>query len=185
MENKENKAQENILWYVIHTYSSYENMVRTNLEHVIENNNLQDYIFEISIPTEEEIIEKNGKRKVVERKKFPGYVFIKMITQDHPAFNNVTYCVTNTRGVTHFVGPQAKPLPLTKEEVKRMGLEKMVETDFEIRKGDNIRVISGALENFVAVVDSVEFSKQMVRATVQMFGRPTVVDLTFNQIEKV
>jgi transcriptional antiterminator NusG len=106
---------ENLKWYVIHVFSSYETVVKNNLEKMIENNNLQDYIKEISIPTEEEIVEKNGKRKIVERKKFPGYVFVKMIYSDH-----LWYMITNTRGVTGFVGPQGKALPLTNDEIKRM-----------------------------------------------------------------
>ena len=111
-------------WYVIHTYSGYEAMVKDSLEKLIENNNLQENIFDIQIPTEETLEEKaNGKKKVVERKKFPCYVFLKMIYS-----NNIWYLVTNTRGVTGFVGPQGRPLPLTEEEVVRMGLIKVATT---------------------------------------------------------
>ena len=148
---------ENLKWYVIHVFSSYETVVKNNLEKMIENNNLQDYIKEISIPTEEEIVEKNGKRKIVERKKFPGYVFVKMIYSDH-----LWYMITNTRGVMGFVGPQGKALPLTNDEIKRMGLEKITAEEFDIKVGDNVKVISGALETFLGVVDdvSIENKKQ-------------------------
>lgn len=174
------ETNENIKWYVIHTYASYETVVRNNLEKMIENNNLQDYIFEIAIPVEEDIVEKNGKRKIVERKKFPGYVFLKMIYTDH-----VWYMVTNTRGVTHFVGPQGKALPLTAEEIKRMGLEKISAEDLNIKVGDNVRIVSGALDTFLGIVEEVYADKQKVKVFVQMFGRQTPVELDFNQIEKI
>ncbi len=169
-----------VRWYVIHVYSSYESVVKNNLEKMIENNSLQDYIFEIAIPVEEDIVEKNGKRKVVERKKFPGYVFLKMIYTDQ-----LWYMITNTRGVTGFVGPQGKALPLTTEEIKRMGLEKVSVEDFDMAVGDNVKVVSGALETFLGVVDEIYPDKQKVRVVVQMFGRQTPVELDFNQIEKI
>lgn len=169
-----------VRWYVIHVYSSYESVVKNNLEKMIENNSLQDYIFEIAIPVEEDIVEKNGKRKVVERKKFPGYVFLKMIYTDQ-----LWYMITNTRGVTGFVGPQGKALPLTTEEIKRMGLEKVSAEDFDMAVGDNVKVVSGALETFIGVVDEIYPDKQKVRVVVQMFGRQTPVELDFNQIEKI
>lgn len=171
---------ENLRWYVIHVFSSYETVVKNNLEKMIENNNLQDFIKEISIPVEEEIVEKNGKRKIVERKKFPGYVFLKMIYTDH-----LWYMITNTRGVTGFVGPQGKALPLTNEEIRRMGLEKISAEEFDIAPGDNVKVISGALETFLGVVEEVSIEKQKARVIVHMFGRQTPVELEFNQIEKI
>ncbi|MCI5791376.1 MAG: transcription termination/antitermination protein NusG [Clostridiales bacterium] len=169
-----------VRWYVIHVYSSYESVVKNNLEKMIENNGLQDYILEIAIPVEEDIVEKNGKRKVVERKKFPGYVFLKMTYTDQ-----LWYMITNTRGVTGFVGPQGKALPLTAEEIKRMGLEKVSVEDFDMAVGDNVKVVSGALETFLGVVDEIYPDKQKVRVIVQMFGRQTPVELDFNQIEKI
>ncbi len=167
-------------WYVIHVYSNYETIVKTNLEKMIENNGLQDKIFEIAIPTDPTIVEKNGKRKVVDRKKFPGYVFLKMICEDR-----VRYMVTNTRGATGFVGPMGRPKPLTVDEIKRMGLEKISADDFNIAVGDNVKVVSGALETFLGVVDEIYDDKQKVRVIVQMFGRQTPVELDFNQIEKI
>lgn len=175
MENIE-QAQ----WYVIHTYSGYEGMVETNLHNMIENNNLQDYIFEVKVPVEEDIVEKNGKRKVVLRKKFPSYVFIKMIYTNH-----IWFMVTNTRGVTGFVGPAGRPLPLRDDEVKRMGLEVIDLEDFDIKIGDDVRVISGALENFIGVVESISAERQKVKVIVAMFGRQTPVELDFAQVEKL
>ncbi|HOO22558.1 MAG TPA: transcription termination/antitermination protein NusG [Clostridia bacterium] len=175
-----NEVNNNVKWYIIHVYSGYEAKVKDNLLKMIENNNLQDYIFEVSFPVEEDIVEKNGKRKVVERKKFPGYVFVKMIYTDH-----IWYMVTNTRGVTGFVGPQGKAQSLTQEEIKRMGLEKISTEDFDIMPGDNVRVVSGALETFLGIVESVSMEKQKVKVIVQMFGRQTPVELDFNQIEKI
>lgn len=169
-----------VKWYVIHTYSTYESVVKSNLEKMIENNNLQDFIFEVAIPVEEDIVEKNGKRKIVEKKKFPGYVFLKMIYTDQ-----LWYMITNTRGVTGFVGPQGKALPLTADEIKRMGLEKISLEDFDVAVGDNVRVVSGALETFLGTVDEIYADKQKVRVIVQMFGRQTPVELDFNQIEKI
>lgn len=174
------EVNENVRWYVIHVYSGYEAKVRDNLLKMIENNNLQDFIFEVYFPVEEEIVEKNGKRKVVERKKFPGYVFVKMIYTDH-----IWYMVANTRGVTGFVGPQGKAQPLTVDEIKRMGLEKINIEDFDVKEGDNVKVISGALETFIGSVESVSMEKQKVKVIVQMFGRQTPVELDFNQIEKI
>lgn len=175
MENKE-QAQ----WYVIHTYSGYEAMVETNLHNMVENNNLQDHIFEIKVPVEDEVVEKNGKRKVVQRKKFPSYVFIKMIYTNH-----IWFMVTNTRGVTGFVGPAGRPLPLRDDEVKRMGLEVIEFEDLDIKAGDSVRVISGALENFDGVIESISAERQKVKVVISMFGRDTPVELDFSQVEKL
>ena len=175
MENKE-QAQ----WYVIHTYSGYEAMVESNLHNMVENNSLQDYIFEVKIPMEDDVVEKNGKRKVVQRKKFPSYVFIKMIYTNH-----IWCMVTNTRGVTGFVGPAGRPLPLRDDEVKRMGLEAIDFEDLDIKVGDHVRVISGALENFDGVIESISAERQKVKVVISMFGRDTPVELDFSQVEKL
>lgn len=165
-------------WYVIHTYSGYESMVMDSLEKLIENNNLQDDIFDIKIPMEETIEEKNGKRKVVMRKTLPCYVFIKLIYS-----NQVWFLVTNTRGVTGFVGPQGRPLPLTDDEVKRMRLEnKVYEVDFKV--GDTIRIISGPLETFTGKVVELNDTNQKARVNVSLFDRATDVDVDYIQIEK-
>ncbi len=167
-------------WYVIHVYSSYESVVKSNLENMIENNSLQDMIYEIAIPVEEDIVEKNGKRKVVERKKFPGYVFLKMIYTDQ-----LWYMITNTRGVTGFVGPSGKALPLTTDEIKRMGLEKVSAEDFDMAVGDNVKIVNGALDGFLGVIKDISVEKQKVKVMVEMFSRQTEVELEFNQIEKI
>lgn len=165
-------------WYVIHTYSGYESMVMDSLEKLIENNNLQDDIFDIKIPMEETIEEKNGKRKVVMRKTLPCYVFIKLIYS-----NQVWFLVTNTRGVTGFVGPQGRPLPLTEDEVKRMRLEnKVYEIDFKV--GDTIRIISGPLETFTGTVVELNDTNQKAKVNVSLFDRATDVDVDYIQIEK-
>jgi transcriptional antiterminator NusG len=167
-------------WYVIHTYSGYEAMVKDSLEKLIENNNLQENIFEIQIPTEETLEEKaNGKKKLVERKKFPCYVFLKMIYS-----NDIWYLVTNTRGVTGFVGPQGRPLPLTDEEVLRMGLERVaVNVDFTV--GDMVTIVSGPLESFSGTVISMNETTQKMMVNVEMFGRATDVEVDFVQVKKV
>ncbi|MGI6593633.1 MAG: transcription termination/antitermination protein NusG [Christensenellales bacterium] len=167
-------------WYVVHTYSTHEKAVKQSLESMIDNNNLQDEIFEIAIPTKEEMVEKDGKRKVVERKKFPSYVFIKMILSD-----KILYIVRNTKGITGFVGPQGKALPLTNEEVKKMGLEKVTIEELNVKVGDNVRIVSGPLESFLGVVDNVSSEKEKIRVMVQMFGRETPIDLDFNQVEVI
>ena len=173
-------AIEDAKWYVIHTYSGYEAMVKSSLENLIENNNLQESIFEIQIPTEETLEEKaNGKKKIVERKKFPCYVFLKMIYS-----NDVWYLVTNTRGVTSFVGTQGRPLPLTEEEVSRMGLEKIaVNIDWTV--GDTVQIVSGPLESFSGKVISLNDSTQKAMVNVEMFGRNTDVEVDYVQLKKI
>ena len=175
MENRETPQ-----WYVIHTYSGYEAMVENNLHNMVENNSLQDWIFEVKVPVEDDVVEKNGKRKVVQRKKFPSYVFIKMIYSNH-----IWFMVTNTRGVTGFVGPAGRPLPLRDDEVKRLGLEVIEFEDLDIKPGDNVRVISGALENFDGVIESISAERQKVKVVISMFGRDTPVELDFSQVEKL
>ena len=167
-------------WYVIRTYSAYETLVKKNLESMIALHGLEDQIFDIVIPTEEDVVEKNGKRKVVERKKFTGYVYIKLIYSEH-----LGYFVRQIRGVSGFVGPEGKALPLTTDEVKRIGLEKITAADFHIEVGDNVRIVSGPLETFLATVEEIYPDKQKVKVIVQMFGRQTPVELEFNQIEKL
>ena len=174
------EIKESPQWYVIHTYSGYESMVENNLHNMVENNGLQDWIFEVKVPVEDDIVEKNGKRKVVQRKKFPSYVFIKMIYSNH-----IWFMVTNTRGVTGFVGPAGRPLPLRDDEVKRLGLEVIEFEDLDIKPGDNVRVISGALENFDGVIESISAERQKVKVIISMFGRDTPVVLDFSQVEKL
>lgn len=172
----ENKSR----WYVAHTYSGYENKVKANIEKTIENRGLHDLIHEIVVPVEElEETTQNGKVKKTLRKIFPGYVMVKMIMTDES-----WYVVRNTRGVTGFVGPGSKPIPLTDEEVTAMGItDKIIDLEFEV--GDSIRVISGPLENFVAVIQEINLEKQKVKVLVDMFGRETPAELDFNQIKQL
>lgn len=170
---------ENVKWYVVHTYSGYENKVKANLEKIVENRNMQEYILDIVVPMEEQIEIKDGKKKATLRKVFPGYVLVKMIMSDES-----WYIVRNTRGVTGFVGPGSKPVPLTDEEVKTMGVEEFAPSlDYEV--GDNVRVISGPLENFIGLVEEINMEKKKVRVSVSMFGRETPVELELVQIQKI
>lgn len=164
-------------WYVIHTFSSYEQMVLDNLNKCIKKNNLEDRILEVKIPMEEVIEEKNGKKKVVQRKMFPCYVLLKMRYTD-----NLWHTIVNTRGVTGFVGPQGRPIPLTDDEIRKMKLEK-IKIDIKLEPGNKVKVTSGPLDGFVGDVVSVDEVEQKCRVNVEMFGRPTSVDLDFAQIE--
>lgn len=166
-------------WYVVHTYSGYENKVKANLEKTIENRGLHDLIHDVQVPIEEQVEVKDGKKKLSYKKIFPGYVLIKMFMTD-----DSWYVVRNTRGVTGFVGPGSKPVPLSDEEVFSMGIkEKPVDIDLEV--GENVKVISGPLENFVALIEEINIEKRKVKALVSMFGRETPVELDFNQIAKL
>ncbi len=166
-------------WYILHTYSGYESMVKENLERLIENNNLQDMIFEVKIPMEQTIEEKNGKRKVVERKLLPCYVFIKMVYS-----NQLWYWITNTRGVTGFVGPQGRPIPLREDEIRKMRLETVV-VEGEFAVGDGVEVVSGPLEGFKGSIIELNDIAQKAKINVQMFGRNTDVEVEYLQIKKV
>lgn len=166
-------------WYVVHTYSGYENKVKANLEKIVENRNMQDFILEIIVPMEEQVEIKDGKKKTTMRKVFPGYVLVKMNMTDES-----WYIVRNTRGVTGFVGPGSKPVPLSEEEVKNMGVEEVLPVlDYSI--GDNVKVISGPLENFIGIVEEISPDKKKVKVSVSMFGRETPVELEFTQIQKI
>lgn len=166
-------------WYVVHTYSGYENKVKANIEKIVENRGMQDYILDIVVPMEEQIEIKDGKKKATLKKIFPGYVLIKMIMND-----DSWYVVRNTRGVTGFVGPGSKPVPLSDEEVKMMGVEQ-TETVVDYEVGDIVRVIEGPLENFIGTVEEISVDKKKVRVMVSMFGRETPVELDFIQIQKI
>lgn len=167
-------------WYVVHTYSGYENKVKTNIDKMVEYRGMQDQILEVNIPTEERIeINSEGQKKVKTRKLYPGYVVIKMIVN-----NETWYLVRNTEGVTGFVGHGSNPIPLTKEEVVRMGVEKM-RIDIDVEIGDAIRIIGGPFEGQVGIVEEINPEKQIVKAKVSMFGRDTPVELEFPQVNKI
>lgn len=165
-------------WYVVHTYSGYENKVKSNLEKTVENRQLQDLIQEVRVPTEMVTeIGSDDKPKEVERKVFPGYVIVKMIMTDES-----WYAVRNIRGCTGFVGPSSKPVPLTDDEVSRLGIGKRgVEVSYEV--GDSVNIIDGPLEGFIGTVEEMDVEKNRIRVVVSMFGRDTPVDLELNQAE--
>ena len=164
-------------WYVVHTYSGYENKVAQNIEKFVENQGLGDLIFEVSIPTETVVEYKDDKKREVERKIFPGYVLVKMILTD-----DSWYVIRNIRGVTGFVGPASKPIPLTDEEVEKLGVDvRTVEVNYQV--GSSVKVIHGPLEGFIGRVEEIDADKDIVKGTVSMFGRDTLAELQLGQIE--
>ena len=164
-------------WYVVHTYSGYENKVASNLEKTVENHNLQELIQEVCVPTELVTEIKDNKRREVERKIFPGYVLVKMVLTDES-----WYVVRNIRGCTGFVGPSSKPIPLTDEEIARLGVEKKsVEVSYKV--GDSVTITDGPLDGFTGTVEEVDLEKGSVRVMVSMFGRETPVELEVDQVE--
>lgn len=166
-------------WYVVHTYSGYENKVKVDIEKTIENRKLQDEILEVRVPLEDVVEMRNGVKKQVSRKMFPGYVLIHMIMND-----DTWYVVRNTRGVTGFVGPGSKPVPLTDVEMAGLGIKREnIESDYEI--GDTIQVIAGAWADTVGVVQSMNLQKQSLTINVELFGRETPVELSFAEIKKM
>ena len=165
-------------WYILHVYSGYESIVKASLERLIENNNLQSQIFDVKIPMETTIEERNGKRKIVERKLLPSYVFIKMIYS-----NQLWYWVTNTRGVTGFVGPQGRPIPMKEAEIRKMRLEE-VAVDVNFAVGDTVNIDAGPMAGFSGVVKEMNDSAQKALVTVEMFGTQTDVEGEYIQISK-
>lgn len=168
---------DNAKWYVIHTYSGYENKVSATILKAVENRKLYDLILDVKVPTEKVVeIKDDGKQKEIERKIFPGYVMVKMVMTDES-----WYVVRNTRGVTGFVGPASKPVPLTDEEVASLGVEK-TEILVGYAVGDNVKITEGALEGFSGVVLSMDLENNVVSILVSMFGRETTVEFELNQV---
>ena len=166
-------------WYVVHTYSGYENKVKTDLEKTIKNRELEDFFFNIVVPMEEQVEIKDGKRKSNLKKVFPGYVLIKMIVTEES-----WYIVRNTRGVTGFVGSGTNPIPLTDDEIRNMGFDEVpVNIDYDLN--DTVQVVNGPLEGFIGAVQEINKEKQKVKVLVSMFGRETPVELEFSQVQKV
>ena len=166
-------------WYVVHTYSGYENKVKANIEKTIENRKLQDQILEVSVPMQNVVEVKNGAKKQVQKKMFPAYVLINMIMND-----DTWYVVRNTRGVTGFVGPGSKPVPLTDEEMIPLGIkDNNVVVDFV--EGESIRVVSGAWADTVGVIQSLNVQKQSLTINVELFGRETPVEISFADVKKL
>lgn len=166
-------------WYVAHTYSGYENKVKNDIEMTIANRKLQDQILEVAVPVQEVVEMKNGKKRTISKKLFPGYVLVNMF------MNDVTwYIVRNTRGVTGFVGPESKPVPLTESEMKNLGINtQVIQIDAEV--GDTIKVITGAWEGNTGVIKAINDGKQTVTIDVDIFGRATSVEIGFADIQKM
>lgn len=164
-------------WYVVHTYSGYENKVAQNLEKTVQNRKLHDLIVDIKVPTETVIEIKDNKKREVERKIFPSYVLVKMVLTD-----DSWYVVRNTRGVTGFVGPGSKPVPLSETEMINLGFKKEAELSYDFEVGDTVTVISGAWENTQAVIRAINPHKQTVSINVDLFGRETPVEIGFSDI---
>ena len=165
-------------WYVVHTYSGYENKVKANIEKTIENRHLEEEILEVRVPLQDVVEVKNGEKKSVQKKLFPGYVLINMVMND-----DTWYVVRNTRGVTGFVGPGSKPVPLTEAEMKPLGIQvENVSVDFS--EGDMVAVVAGAWKDTVAVVQRIDYGKQTVTINVDVFGRETPVEIGFAEVRK-
>jgi len=182
--------QEGRVWYIIHTYSGHENKVKTNLEHRIASMDAQDLIFRVVVPTEDEIEIRDGQRRTVARKIFPGYILVQMVElkEDDPRSNQAWFVVRNTPGVTGFVGSGTRPVPLEKEEVLRILRQMRVEeprikVGFQV--GQSVRIIDGPFQDFVGVVDDLNLEKGKVKVLVSFFGRETPVELDFLQVERL
>ena len=166
-------------WYVVHTYSGYENKVKADLEKTIKNRELEEYFFDIIVPMEEQIEIKDGQKKTNLKKVFPGYVLVKMIVTEQ-----TWYIVRNTRGVTSFVGSGTDPIPLTDEEIRKMGFESVpVNVDYVVN--DNIKILGGPLDGYTGIVKEIKKDKSKVVVLVSMFGRETPVELEFSQVQKI
>ena len=165
-------------WYVVHTYSGYENKVKANIEKTIENRHLEEEILEVRVPMQDVVEMKNGARKTVQKKMFPGYVLINMVMND-----DTWYVVRNTRGVTGFVGPGSKPVPLTEAEMKPLGI-KQENVSIDFAEGDMIVVVAGAWKDTVGVVQRIDYSKQTATIYVELFGREPPVEISFAEVRK-
>ena len=165
-------------WYVLHTYSGYENKVKTDLEKTVKNRELEDYFFDIVVPMEEQIEIKDGKRKANLKKVFPGYVLVKMIVTEE-----TWYIVRNTRGVTGFVGSGTDPIPLTDDEIRAMGFETSINVDYDLN--DSVQILNGPFKDSIGTVQEINKEKHKVKVLISMFGRETPVELEFSQIQKV
>ncbi|MBR4983092.1 MAG: transcription termination/antitermination factor NusG [Lachnospiraceae bacterium] len=166
-------------WYVVHTYSGYENKVKANIEKTIENRGLQEEILEVRVPMEDVVEVKNGAKKVSQKKLFPGYVMINMVMND-----DTWYVVRNTRGVTGFVGPGSKPVPLTEAEMKPLGIKKDV-VSVNFAEGDMIVVVAGAWKDTVGAVQKMDYQKGTATINVELFGRETPVEISFEEVRRV
>jgi transcriptional antiterminator NusG len=181
--DEEPKRPEGVAWYVVHSYSGYENKVKKNLEHRIESMGMLDQIFQVVVPTEEEVELRDGQRRTTERRVFPGYILVEMLMND-----DTWYVVRNTPGVTDFVRSGTKPIPLRQEEVdkilKRMEAEAPI-IKVSFREGQKVRIVDGPFEDFMGTVEGIDTDRARVRVLVNMFGRETPVEVDFLQVERV
>ncbi len=179
VENNREELEKLAKWYVIHTYSGHENKVKANMDAMVANRNMENLIFDIRVPMEEYVENKEGQRKVKERKMFPSYVLVKMIMNDES-----WYLVRNTRGVTGFVGPGSKPVPLSDEEVLNLGVmeDKDIFSNYEV--GEMVKIINGPFNDFVGTIEGFNYEKKKIKVSISMFGRDTSVELDFSQIIK-
>ncbi len=174
-----NSSDDDAKWYVVHTYSGHENKVKANIEKIVENRGMQDLIRCVAMPTEDVIEIKDGQRKVKTRKIFPGYVLVKMIVT-----NESWYLIRNTQGVTGFVGNGSDPVPLSQDEVRRLGIDQ-VYISVDVEAGDTVKVIGGPFDSFMGTIDEVNLEKHTLKVNISMFGRETPVELEFDQVEKI
>lgn len=169
-------------WYAIHTYSGYENKVKANIEKKIHSMGMESEIFRVLVPMEDEVEYKDGKKKIVKRKVFPGYVLVEMMVSDRS-----WYVIRNTPGVTGFVGSGTKPIPLSATEakgiLKSQGIEE-AKTKIDYKVGDQVRIMTGAFENWLGVIDEIHLDRKKIKVLVNMFGRETPVEIEFSQVEK-
>ncbi|MCL2351847.1 MAG: transcription termination/antitermination protein NusG [Firmicutes bacterium] len=175
----EDVKTDDVKWYVVHTYSGYENKVKANIEKIVETRSMQDAIHQVVVPVQNAIELKNGQKKTVQRKVFPGYVLLNMVMNDY-----TWYVVRNTRGVTSFVGPGSKPVPLTEEEVASMGIDLPREV-IDLAPGDAVIVNSGPFEASVGFIKEVNQAKRSVVVTLSIFGRETPLEMDFSQVSKM
>ena len=166
-------------WYVVHTYSGYENKVKANIEKTIENRHLEEEILEVRVPLQDVVEMKNGAKRTVQKKMFPGYVLVNMVMND-----DTWYVVRNTRGVTGFVGPGSKPVPLTEAEMKPLGIQ-MENVSIDFTEGDTVAVVAGVWKDTVGVVQKLDMSKQTATINVELFGRETPVEIGFAEVRKM
>ena len=166
-------------WYVVHTYSGYENKVKANIEKTIENRHLEEEILEVRVPLQDVVEMKNGARRTVQKKMFPGYVLVNMVMND-----DTWYVVRNTRGVTGFVGPGSKPVPTTEAEMKPLGI-KVENVSVDFAEGDTIAVVAGVWKDTIGVVQRIDFSKQTATINVELFGRETPVEISFAEVRRM
>lgn len=166
-------------WYVVHTYSGYENKVKANIEKTIENRHLEEEILEVRVPLQEVVEMKNGAKKTVQKKMFPGYVLVNMVMND-----DTWYVVRNTRGVTGFVGPGSKPVPLTEAEMKPLGI-KSENVTIDFAEGDSVAVVAGVWKDTVGIVQKLDMSKQTATINVELFGRETPVEIGFEEVRRL